>query len=111
MGMQPLPGTIRAEDIKPIGNDFIQREYFPNGRLTDCSKQATSWGPDFCYQHAGACCISRDVLKQVQWKPNDKLVLATINKSKAEDYEFCMEVAFKFKKSVMLSPVLYEYRT
>jgi hypothetical protein len=89
----------------------IYKHYFPSGQITDCSKVSIAYGEQPYCQHAGACCIKREVLKDVQWKANDKLVLAPANRSKAEDYEFCMEVLFKMNRSMMIDAKLYSYRT
>lgn len=106
---ETMPKTIDLKTVSVIGGGTIFDMYFPGGRITDCSR-VSSWGPTDNIQHAGACCIRREVLNIVSWKKNNALVLAPINKGKAEDFEFCMECAFKFKKSAMVSAVLYQYR-
>ena len=105
-----MPRKIDAKDIVFMNGNWMEGEYFPGGELTDCTHSASSWGPTDCIQHAGACCVRREVLNKVKWKKNTDLKLAPINRGKAEDYEFCMECAFEFKKSMMISAVLYQYR-
>ena len=105
-----MPKTIEYKEISIIDGKKIFEMYFPGGRITDCSTAACSWGSTDNIQHAGACCIRREVLNVVTWKKNNALALAPMNKDKAEDYEFCMECAFRFKKSAMISAVLYQYR-
>lgn len=106
---ETMPKAIDLKTVSVIGGGAIFDMYFPGGRITDCSK-VLSWGPTDNIQHAGACCIRKEVLNIVSWKKNNALVLAPINRGKAEDFEFCMECAFKFKKSAMVSAVLYQYR-
>jgi hypothetical protein len=105
-----MPQNINTKDIVFMNSEWISRLYFPGGKLTDCTRSASSWGLKNCIQHAGACCVRRDVLQKIRWKKNCDLTLAPINRGKAEDYEFCMECAFAFQKSMMISAVLYQYR-
>jgi hypothetical protein len=104
-------GTIDFRHIKRIGGQEIYNHYFPNGNLTDCSKIYTAYGGDMMRMNsAGDPCIRREILKEVKWKNNCDLTLLDNNGLNGEDYEFCMEVAFKYKKSMMISPVLSWYR-
>lgn len=103
-----MPKKIIPANVPVLGFGAIREMYFPDGQIGECSR-TSSWGPLESIQHAGACCIRREVLDAVRWKRNDELVLAKANLSKAEDFEFCMECAFKLKSS-MLNAVLYQYR-
>ena len=100
----------RPREIKEWDGDFIYNHYFPTGRIRDCSSVSIAYGEAPHHQHAGACCIRREILKRVQWKENSALVLAPTNRSKAEDYDFCMETAYRFRKSIMIDAKLYAYR-
>jgi len=108
MGKKRMPEKIIK--VKDLGKKWIDK-YFLDGNLEDCVSVQRSWGPDHCYQHAGACSIRKEVLDVVRWKSAREIKLATWLPNKAEDYDFCMEVAFKLKKSVMIDSPIYEYRT
>ena len=104
-----MPRKVISANVPIIYFQTIWKRYFNGGQIGECSR-FTAWGEPGI-QHAGACCIRREVLDTVRWKRNDELVLAKVNLSKAEDFEFCMECAFKLKKSIMLGAILYQYRT
>lgn len=111
IGKESMPQKVYFERIKTWDGQHIYDHYFPNGDIKECGKISISYGCPPYNQHAGACSIKREILKEVKWRLNNDLVLAPANRSKAEDYEFCMEVAYKYKKSMMIAAKLYAYRT
>jgi hypothetical protein len=97
--------------IKSFDNKHIFKHYFPNRKINECENVCVAYGEEMSPHHAGACCIKRTLLNEIEWKPFDKLELLKDHNKKGEDYEFCLEAAFKVKKSIMIDAILYWYRT
>ena len=98
------------EDVKSTEGDDLYKLYFPDGKVESCRKYCDCYGGGLPFPvHAGACCIRREVLEEVKWKGPDELVFAPDPKHKTEDYEFCMEVLFKWNKSLVINCPLYFY--
>jgi len=105
-----VPPTISWDKIKFLKQEempyFVGEEiyncYFPNDNFLDCSGVTRAYGGEFGAMHGGNTSILKNVLGKVRWKDWNELRTA------AEDYEFCMEVCFQFKKSMMLNyPLIY----
>jgi cellulose synthase/poly-beta-1,6-N-acetylglucosamine synthase-like glycosyltransferase len=92
---------VKIENVKFCGGEEICNRYFPHGKFEDCRSISTAYGDLMARITAGACCVKRNVLKEVQW-PN---IVNGI-----EDYLFCMEVAFRYRKSMLIDAPLYSYR-
>ena len=83
--------------------------YFPEGKFEDCVLHAGAYGINlpapFTDVVTGHTYVRREVLEQVRFRdPDDKPF------RKAEDYIFCMETLFKFRKSAIIDSVLSFYR-
>jgi hypothetical protein len=102
---------IDVEKVRRIRGIEIYDFYFPSGILTNCSKVSRAYGGGLLKEHsAGDVCVKREILKEVQWKAHKDLVLLGGNQVNGEDYEFCMEVAYRYKKSLMIDAPLQFYR-
>lgn len=101
--------------IKAVKSDTLYNTYFPNGVFEECKFITTAYGGDIGFVedgvgipiHAGAVAIRREVLQQVKWREADEMVL--FNHYRYEDYEFNLEVLFKYKKSMVIDAKLYQY--
>ena len=82
---------------------FIQS--FPTGRLRDCAAAQATYGHFTKSRvHAGQPAIHRSVLSKVRWKDWKELAFGI-----AEDYEFCMECVFTWRKSLIIDLPLIRY--
>jgi hypothetical protein len=106
------PKVGRIDKYASWGQKKINETYFRNGRLTDC-KVALSYGHHIARQTAGPCCILKSVLKKVKWESSRNVRLHPLAKpgimSGGEDYDFCMKVAYMFRKSKMIDAKLITY--
>lgn len=108
--IEDLDTNINYQKIKKISGKDIYHHYFPSGKITDCSRIYKAYGGDLVHMNsAGDPCIRRCVLETVKWKDNKDLTLLG-TKNIGEDYEFCMEVTHKFKKSMIIDSVLVWYK-
>lgn len=104
-----------VDQIKAVKSETLFNTYFPHGIFEECKGITTAYGGDIGFVengvgipiHAGAVAIRREVLKQVKWREASEMVL--FNYYRFEDYEFCMEVLYKFKKSLVIDAKLYQY--
>lgn len=101
--------------IREWGAEEIYRRYFPHGQLGDCLCVSPVYGSfiEPIPVHSGACCIRREVLDGVSWKDNSELTLVYEEKHRyhwGEDYQFCMEVAHRYRRSMIIDAPLYAYR-
>ncbi|KAA0586240.1 hypothetical protein J2848_007096 [Azospirillum lipoferum] len=78
---------------------------FPQGRLRDCVQVQQSYGA-FTERpvHAGQPVIRKEVLTQVRWKDWGELAFGI-----SEDYEFSMECAYVWRKSMIVDIPLIRY--
>jgi hypothetical protein len=107
-GLKIDPNGLNINNINIIESDNIYKKYFPNNKLEDC-KSINSYGEGFGFPVcAGACSIKKEILKQVEWKNNDLISLCKFA-PKGEDFDFCMDVLFRFNKSIMIDSKLYSY--
>jgi len=101
--------TVPIEKIVTIDSDILYPLYFPEGKFEDCVLHAGAYGINlpapFTDVVTGHTYVRREVLEQVRFRdPDDKPF------RKAEDYIFCMETLFKFRKSAIIDSVLSFYR-
>lgn len=109
--------NIKIENIKITKSDVIYKKYFPNNNINDCLKITNSYGSEFLDPGEHSCCgpmaIRKEVLDVIKWK--DRLELThspnwnTLSYKGAEDYEFCMDVLFNLKKSMLINSKIYVY--
>ena len=97
---------VDYEKIKKIGGKKIYDHYFPNDNLRSCISVSPAYGGGLMTTTAGTCSIKKEILKEVKWRGKEDIQLS---QSGAEDYDFCMEVAHKYKKSMMIDAPLYYY--
>ena len=81
-----------------IDADYVPLHDWPYGACPDFNGTAIT---------AGAMAIRREVLKEVRWRAPHELILS--NSPTTEDYEFDMEILFKFKKSILIDAPVYFY--
>lgn len=103
-----IPTAIEFDDVDKTKVSYIKPEdiynrYFPNDRFIDCISIVKCYGCEFVCTHAGNTSILKKVLEKVRWKDWNEL------RGPAEDYEFCMEVAYNFKKSMIIDVPLLHY--
>lgn len=98
------------DDIKSTEGSILYDLYFPDGKIESCRKYSDCYGGGVPHPvHAGASCIRREILEDVQWKSPDELTFSPDPKDKTEDYQFCMEVLYKWNKSLVIDCPLYFY--
>lgn len=102
-----IPATIDFENLEKtnisyINPEDIYKQYFPNNNFSDCLG-ASNYGAGFVTTTGGHTSVLKKVLERVRWKDWDELI------GRAEDYEFCMEVAYNFKKSMIIDAPLIQY--
>jgi hypothetical protein len=105
-----------------LSPERIYAAYFPRGVYADCVSITKTYGKRIARGFnnlicTGALFIRKEVLNHVQWRHPDNLQLKVTDRPHhqagvryAEDYEFCMECAFKLRKSMIISSPLYYYR-
>jgi len=105
---EPLP-LPPISNINVADSDFLYSMYFPKGEFFECRSMANCYGAgletNFGAVHSGHTYIKREVLESVFWREPSERVLQS-----AEDYEFCMEVLYKYRKSVIINSVLSHFR-
>jgi len=103
---------INIENIKMI-DENIYENYFPNGKLIDCIKYTRAFGSNnfnipIC---AGPVSIKKEILNTIKWKHRNELSFSPLwnipSYKGAEDYEFCMEVLYKYKKTILINSEIY----
>jgi glycosyltransferase involved in cell wall biosynthesis len=105
---EPLP-TTPLGPVHTIGADQLYPAYFPDGDYLQCKDLAPCYGAGllqpFGAVAAGHTYVRKEVLKEVAWRePVDRVF------RKGEDYEFCMEVLYKYRKSMIIDSVLSQFR-
>lgn len=96
---------LDVTNIKYVSPEKVYSHYFPNNNLIDCNKVCHSYGGDLLpYITAGHTAVLKSSLEKIRWKDWTELTFGP-----AEDYEFCMENAFYFKKSILINAPLIEY--
>jgi len=103
---------IIIQNISIIKCEDIYGLYFPNNILKDCIKYCGAygggWNIPIC---AGPVSIKKEVLNDIKWKDRHELSYSpmwnNLNYKGAEDYEFCMEVLYHFKKSILIDSPIY----
>ena len=107
---------LDQSSFKVMGPDELYKLYFPNGDIND-AKLVKAYGGHIKFPvHAGVVCIRKDVLKLVKWKTWEDQVIAPkppkemYKGAGAEDFEFCMDCLFYFKKSAIIDAPIYFYR-
>lgn len=103
-----LPKTPIGQ-IQTIDSRTLYPAYFPHDVFAECKEIVGCYGAGFPAEFgavaAGHTYVRRDVLNTVTWKePRDRVFRV------GEDYEFCMEVLFRFKKSMIVNSVLSQFR-
>jgi len=106
--LNELPNTPIGQ-IRTVDSSTLYPAYFPNADFSQCIDIVGSYGAglpaDFSCVAAGHTYVRREVLNTVSWKePRDRVFRM------GEDYEFCMEVLFRFKKSLIINSVLSQFR-
>jgi hypothetical protein len=106
-GTENVPYGSNFDLINIIESDTIYKKYF-NMSLDDC-KKFNSYGEGFDFPIcAGPVSIKRSILKDVEWKDRKNVTLCKFA-PRGEDFDFCMEVLFKFNKSIIIDSKLYSY--
>lgn len=97
--------TLDIPNIKFIPSEKIYTHYFTNNNLSDCTAVFHAYGGDLLpYTHTGNTAVLKSSLEKIRWKDWSELTFGP-----AEDYEFCMENVFHFKKSILINAPLIEY--
>lgn len=104
-------------DVNFINLKFSQEFYnifFPNKNILD-SRNYLMFNNIFSSlrPHHGALAIKREILKEVKWKDRKDLFYSpgwdNISYKGAEDYEFMVDVIFKYNKSLIIDGKIYFY--
>jgi hypothetical protein len=104
----PNLDNVDINAIRYIQSDEIYNKYFPNRKLEECVSISKSYGGGFNVPTcAGPVSIKREVLNYVKWKANNEISLCA--QRKGEDYDFCMEVLYRFNKSIIIDVPIYSY--
>lgn len=97
--------NIEPSKIKYINSETLYKHYFPNNKIEDCISVNSSYGGDLLkYTTTGHVSIKKNVLERIRWKDWSEFSFGP-----AEDYEFCMEALFYYKKSILINAPLIEY--
>ena len=101
--------TAPITKIGTVDSNFLYSAYFPHGDFLECTSLAGCYGAGlpakFGAVHSGHTYVHRDVLANISWREPIHRALKN-----AEDYEFCMEVLYKHKKSIIIDSVLSHFR-
>ncbi|HTH39211.1 MAG TPA: glycosyltransferase family 2 protein [Rhodocyclaceae bacterium] len=105
---EPLDNAT-PEKILTVDSSVLYPRYFPEDNYPDCVYYAGAYGADLFKQPEGVATghtyVHRSVLEDIAWRgPQEKQL------RKGEDYEFCMEVLYKKRKSMIINSVLSWYR-
>jgi hypothetical protein len=93
------------DDVTYIDSQRINETYFSHGDLRRVqTEKPGGYGNMFGRVTAGHVAVKRDVLEKVRWKDWGELQFGP-----AEDWEFCVETLFHFKKSMILNADLIKY--
>lgn len=108
-GSRDVLPSAPIEKIRTVDSDLLYQLYFPDGVFENCIYRSGAYGgllpPPFDSVVTGHTYVRRAVLDQVKFRdPEDKPF------RKAEDYIFCMETLYKFRKSLIIDSVLSLYR-
>lgn len=104
-----------VDQIKAVKSETLFNTYFPHGIFEECKDITTAYGGNISFMengvgipiHAGAVAIRKEVLQQVKWREASEMVL--FQHYRFEDFEFNLEVLYKFKKSLVIDAKLYQY--
>lgn len=106
--------SILYNSIRYIESNLIRNLYFPNGNYNECERyEWYSQGlPIDCA--AGPISVKKEQLIEIGgFKTKSKQLVAPFrnydNFKGAEDYEMCMELLFKYNKSLIIDSKLYYY--
>lgn len=92
------------EDVQYASADELSKHYFTDCNLSELrSRHVGGYGQAFGRTHGGHTSVRRKVLEKVRWKDWHELF------GPAEDWEFCFETAFYFRKSMILKLDLIKY--
>ena len=96
--------------IESIAGDQLLRHHFPNHeRVSGEEKRpnpqdlgfAAPYGGDLKWQiHAGCPIFRKDVFEEIKWRHTEQV---------AWDYDFCMDVLYRFNKSMIINTSLIWY--
>jgi len=93
------------DDVTYIDSQKLNETYFFHNDLNRVRVETPGgYGSMFGRVHGGNLAIKRDVLEKVRWKDWNELQFGP-----AEDWEFCVETLFHFKKSMILNADLIKY--
>lgn len=102
--------TVEFSKIKSIHGDQLLEHHFPNHqRITSGFPRPdprtlgfhAPYGGNLGWEiHAGCPTFRRDVFKNVKWRHNEQV---------AWDYDFCMDVLYRFNKSMIIDTSLIWY--
>jgi hypothetical protein len=102
------------ESINYIESDLIRKLYFPNNIYNECERyEWYSQGLNIDCA-AGPISVKKEALVEIGgFKSKSKQLVAPFrnydNFKGAEDYEMCMELLFKYNKSLIIDSKLYYY--
>lgn len=104
------PAALRPVGrITTVGSDVLVPMYFPNGRFDECFARTGAYGGGLpapvTAVAAGHTYVTRKAFERVKFRDPDARPWP-----QAEDYLFCMEMLFEFRRSVIIDPVLSLYR-
>lgn len=105
---------IDIDSIKFITSDQFYEKLYPNKNLIDCRN------PHIINEifkelkpHYGALAIKKEVLNEIKWKDRKNLFYSPrwndFTYKGAEDYEFMVEVIFKYNKTIIIDSKIYFY--
>lgn len=99
--------TFTDFDLEEV--EFVLPEQISDYYFADCSlhnvahQKPGGYGQPFGRTTAGATSIRRTVLEKIRWKDWSELF------GPAEDWQFCLEIAHEFRKSMILKIDLIKY--
>jgi len=96
-----------------LSNQFYD-ELYPNKNLMDCRNSQTFNNIFMSLKpHHGALAIKKEILSEVKWKDRKDLCHSPrwddLSYKGAEDYEFMVEVIFKYNKTIVIDGKIYFY--
>jgi Glycosyl transferase family 2 len=104
------PAALRPVGrLTRVGSDVLVPLYFPNGRFEECLQRTGAYGgglpPPISAVAAGHTYVTREAFEKVKFRDPDARPWP-----QAEDYLFCMEMLYQFRRSVIVDAVLSLYR-
>ena len=94
--------TLVIDEIPHIKSSDIYKACFPNKALV-CNVNSYGEGLHFKKVTAGSVALTKDAANSVNWKRWKDVTM------RAEDLQYCLELLFKFNKSMLIDAPLITY--